>query len=69
MTIMIVESYRIESESEADDYLRDLLAKPEYRSMNEVNMRAQQLIKNDRLKSHFIKKAKEILQTYGHDTE
>ena len=66
---MIVESFRIESESEADDYLRDLLAKHEYRSMNEVNMRAQKYIKDKYLKNYFINKAREILKTYGHEIE
>jgi hypothetical protein len=38
--IMIVEPFITESESEADDYLVDLLEKHAYRSMNEVTMRA-----------------------------
>lgn len=58
---MIVEPFRIESESEADDYLKDLLAKPEYRSMNEVNSRAHQYITDEGLRIYFIDKAKEIL--------
>ena len=59
---MNVEPFSIDKESEADDYLRDLLAKPEYRSMDEVNRRAQQLIKDQPLRSYFIKTAREILK-------
>ena len=66
---MIVESFIIESESEADEYLKDLLEKHEYRSMNEVKMRAQKYIKDTHLKNYFINKAKEILKTYGHEIE
>ncbi len=66
---MIVEPFIIETESEADVYLRDLLEKNEYRSMNEVNMRAQKYIKDEHLKNYFINKAKEILKTYGHEIE
>jgi hypothetical protein len=52
----------IESESEADDYLRDLLEKPEYRSMGEVQMRAQKYIKDNNIRKYFVKKAKETLK-------
>jgi hypothetical protein len=66
---MIVKSFMIENEFEADDYLRDLLAKHEYRSMNEVNMRAQKYIKDEHLKNYFINKARGILKNYGHEIE
>jgi hypothetical protein len=65
--IMTIEPFKIENESEADYYLSDLLAKPEYRSMNEVNMRAQKYITDAHLKNYFINKAKGILRTYGHE--
>lgn len=52
----------IESESEADDYLRDLLSKDEHRSMNEVSIHAQKYIKDVNIKTHFINKAKELLK-------
>jgi hypothetical protein len=58
-----VGQFAIESKSEADDYLRDLLEKDEYRSMNEVQMRAKKYIKDNNLKEYFIKKANEILKT------
>jgi hypothetical protein len=60
---MNIAPFTIDSESEADDYLRDLLEKPEYRFMDEVKLRAQQLIKNQHLNNYFIKKAQEILKT------
>ena len=66
---MSVEPFIIENESEADDYLRGLLEKHEYRSMDEVNMRAQKYIKDEHLKTYFINRAKEILKTYGHEIE
>jgi hypothetical protein len=58
---VIVEQFRIETESEADAYLKDVLGKPEYRSMDEVNLRAHQYIKDERLRLYFINKAKELL--------
>ncbi|MFC7519897.1 hypothetical protein ACFQS6_06090 [Xanthomonas populi] len=58
----MIESYRIERESEADAYLSDLLAKEEYRSMLEVEHRANKFIPDDdELRSYFINKAREIL--------
>ena len=56
-----IETFMIESESEADAYLKDLLTKSEYRSMDEVAIRAQKLIKDENLKNYFINKAKESL--------
>ena len=64
-----IESYRIESESEADYYLKSILEKREYRSMDEVKMRAQKYIKDDHLRVYFINKGKEMLKKYGHDIE
>ena len=60
---MIIETFKIEDESEADAYLRDLLANPEYRSMDEVYVRAQKLIPDARLRNYFINRAKVILET------
>jgi hypothetical protein len=58
-----IEAFKIENESEADSYLKDLLAKPKYRSMNEVYVRAQKLIPDRRLRDYFINKARAILRT------
>ena len=63
MTVGPVEPFAIENELEADDYLRDLLEKPECRSMDEVHRRAQKYIKNDHLKNYFINKAKALLKS------
>ena len=38
---MRVEPHRIDTEAEADSYLKDLLENPEYRSMTEVHIRAR----------------------------
>ena len=60
--LMKIAPYRIDAEHEADAYLRDLLANPEYRSMNEVEIRAQKYIAHDaRLRTYFIAKAREAL--------
>ena len=59
---MSVEPFMIESESEADDFLRDLLSKDQYRSMDEVRIRAQKYINDVNLKNYFIDKAKELLK-------
>lgn len=62
---MTVESWKIETEEEADSYLRDLLSKPEYRSMDEVQARAQRFVPDDQLRAYFINKGREILGSYG----
>jgi len=59
---MNVGPFRIESEDEALRYLTYLLAKPEYRSMHEVELRAHKLIPNGDLRVFFIEKAKEMLE-------
>jgi hypothetical protein len=58
-----VEQFKIESETEADSYLKDLLAKPENRSLTEVRTHAA-LIRDKRLQDYFVERAKEILKTY-----
>lgn len=58
-----IQSFQIESEAEADDYLKSLLGRQEYRSMDEVRMRAQKYIINVKLKNYFIDKAAEILKS------
>jgi hypothetical protein len=63
MTVGPIETFSIQHESEADSYLEDLLAKPEYRSMDEVEKRAKNLIKDIRLRSYFLDRAKVVLGT------
>ncbi len=60
-----IESWTIDSEGEADDYLKDLLAKPEYRRLDEVLLRAQKYIPDARIRVYFIDKGKEMLKAYG----
>lgn len=57
----MIEKFKIESESEADAFLKALLAKPEYRSMSEVENRAKELVINEQLRKYFILKAQELL--------
>ena len=64
--VTMVEPFKIESESEADDYLKDLLERKEYRSMDEITLRAIKYIDDKTLKNYFINKAREILKAYGH---
>ena len=62
MPVGPIEPFAIESELEADDYLRDLLANPDYRSMDEVRRRAEKLVKNEPLKNYFINRGQELLK-------
>ena len=62
MNVGPIQSYMIESESEADDYLTALFEKPEYRSMDEAHMRAAKYIKDKHLKNYFITKATAYLE-------
>lgn len=57
----MIEPFKIESESEADAYLRDLLAKNEYRSISEVESRAIKFIEDKNLQKYFIRKGQAIL--------
>ena len=57
MAIGPVESFKIESEAEADAYLKDLLAKPEHRSLTEVRVRMKSLIRDKRLQDYFVERA------------
>ncbi|GAB0116108.1 hypothetical protein Acid7E03_01800 [Acidisoma sp. 7E03] len=59
---MEVQSFRIESRQEADDYLADLFGRPEYRSMDEAKIRARSYIQDPKLKDYFLQKAEEILR-------
>jgi hypothetical protein len=64
MPIGPIGEFKIESESEADYYLRNILAQHKYRSMNEVNSRARE-IKDPRIKEYFTNKGREMLKAYG----
>ena len=53
--------YTIDDKADADYYLSELLAQPQYRSMDEVNRRAQSYIRDATIKEYFINKAKALL--------
>ena len=62
MIVGPIQSYMIENETDADEYLTDLLKKPEYRSMDVVQTRAAKYIKDARVKNYFINKANEYFE-------
>jgi hypothetical protein len=51
------------TEAEADEYLEAVLAKPEYCSMHEIELRADKHTKDPHVKRHFIERAKELLKS------
>ncbi len=61
MNVSLPRSYMIENESDADGYLAELFENPEYRSMDEVQMRAAKRIKDARLRNYFLAKAQACL--------
>lgn len=61
MSVSPVQTFSIDNEDEADSYLGDLLANPAYRSMDEVERRAYNLIKDPRVKNYFLGRAKQML--------
>ncbi|MFM4719088.1 hypothetical protein [Aeromonas bivalvium] len=58
----MIQRFKIESETEADFFLKDLLARDEYRSMSEIRVRAHKLISDETLRMHFINKGKQMLE-------
>jgi hypothetical protein len=62
---MNIESFKIENETYADEYLEALFERPEFRSMDEVNRRAAEHITDPRLADYFKNKAREILKIQG----
>jgi hypothetical protein len=60
-----IEEWKIESEAEADDYLKDVLSKPEYRRVDELLLRAQAHVPNKEIRVYFINKGREMLKAYG----
>lgn len=60
----MLEPYIIESKLEADEYLSELLKNEEYRSIEEVHIRAEKYIKDALIKKYFIDKAEEMLLVF-----
>lgn len=57
----MIEKFKIENENQADAFLKDLLADERYRSIGEVEYRAQDLIPSEKLRAYFINKGRELL--------
>ena len=60
--VNVIERFKIENVAEAEAFLRDLLAKDEYRSVDEVIVRARKLVPDENLRMYFINKGKQILE-------
>jgi hypothetical protein len=65
MSVEMATSFRIENKTYADDYLKALFENPEYRSMDQVHMRAAKYISDPRVKKYFIDKAKAYFDRGG----
>ncbi|MCK1396432.1 hypothetical protein [Bradyrhizobium sp. 1] len=63
MPVSNIGPFVLDRQDEVDDYLEQLLEKPQYRSIDEVEHRAQTLIKDASLRSYFISKGREMLAT------
>ncbi|WP_116138083.1 hypothetical protein [Trinickia diaoshuihuensis] len=63
MTVRNIESYKIESEDEADAYLKDLFSDPQRRSMAEAAARADKYITSEHIRNYFLSQAKKSLST------
>lgn len=58
----MIQSFKIEHETEEDFFLKDLLAKDENRSVSEIIVRAHNLIPDETLRMYFISKGKQMLE-------
>lgn len=57
----MIQRFKIENETDAYFFLKDLLAKDENRSVNEIIVRANNLIPDETLRMYFISKGKQML--------
>ncbi len=57
----MTQSFKIENETDADFFLKDLLAKDENRSVSYIIVRAHNLIPDEVLRMYFINKGKQML--------
>ena len=57
----MIQRFKIENETDADFFLKYLLAKDENRSVNEIIVRANNLIPDETLRMYFISKGKQML--------
>ncbi|MGL6335688.1 hypothetical protein [Aeromonas jandaei] len=58
----MIERFKVENVTEADAFLRDLRAKDQYRSMDEVIARARELVPDENLRIYFINKGKQMIE-------
>jgi hypothetical protein len=62
MTKFDLREFVLENKAEADAYLDELFKKDQYRSIDEVRIRAEKYIRDAIIKKYFIGKAEEMLQ-------
>ena len=62
MPIEPIKEFEIDNVDDAESYLRDLLRKPENRSMALIREHAQ-IVKGEDLRKYFTTKAEEMLRT------
>ena len=53
-TIVNAQPFTIDTEAEAKAYLTALLAKPEFRSMNEIEMRCAKVVREPAIQVYFL---------------
>jgi hypothetical protein len=58
----VIETFRIENDAEADEYLQAMLANPEFRSMSEIEIRGYKLIPDPQVRNRFFEKGKADLE-------
>lgn len=58
---MSVQPFSLDNQEDADSYLSDLLKRPEYRSITEIEYRACKYIKDPALRDDFISKGRAAL--------
>lgn len=63
--MQVVAAFTIENETYAENYLKSLFKNPAYRTMEEVQKRAQRYIVDAETRTYFIERGKSILRSYG----
>ncbi|OLP42746.1 hypothetical protein [Rhizobium oryziradicis] len=59
--ISSIQSYKISSMAEADEYLSELLSQERYRSLDEIERRAAVYIVDRDIAEYFLNKGRELL--------
>jgi len=63
VTVPNIESYKIESQAEADAYLNDIFSDKQRRSMDEAVVHANRLIADGHIRSYFLSQAQKLLSS------